>query len=285
VKPPATSLASRAPSAPVELVNDNPPALPIERQLEAHWSQAAHWVNAIKLFEVSRLAAQVMAGFELIQLHEHYAVKAGRPKKEFFHGERIEWSDVVKERLGISESSAWRWMEMAKAARPRLKKLGAGFGELIELMLTNPGAVQPDQLETVRGAVAKLTDGYTQLEFMEEMGLVKLSRSGATGGARTKTKADDAEKSPAELQAEAEANAGDFYRLNLPLFHDQLIKYSSWRYLPTTSENPEAVTLPMLHEILRDAAATIGTHLEARKKEALAAHRRTAARIEHTVES
>ena len=284
MKPPATSLASRAPSAPVELVNDNPPALPVERQLEAHWSQAAHWVNAIKLFEVSRLAAQVLAGFELIQLHEHYAVKRGGDRRSKPHDAALNWETIVKERLGVSPDTAWRWMEMAKAARPRLKKLGAGFGELIELMLTNPGAVQPDQLETVRGAVAKLTDGYTQLEFMEEMGLVKLSRSGATGGARTKSKADDAEKSPAELQAEAEANAGDFYRLNLPLFHDQLIKYSSWRYLPTTTENPEAVTLPMLHEILRDAAATIGAHLEARKKEELAAHRRTAARTEHVVE-
>jgi hypothetical protein len=281
----SSNLARKTPAIAVELVNDNAPALPIERQLEAHWSQAEHWLKAIKLMEVGRLAAQVMAGFELIQLHAHYSVKRGGDRRSNPHGVGLVWETVVRERLDISDQTAWRWMEMAKAARPRLKKLGAGFGEIVELMLTNPAAVTASQQETVKGAVAKLTDGYTQMEFMEELGLIKASKSGATGGARIRGKADEAEKTEAEKQAEAEANAGDFYRLNLPLFHDQLIKYSSWRYLPTASDNPELITLPMLHEILRDAAQTIGTHLEARKKEALAAHRRTSARTEHTVES
>lgn len=186
------SLATKAPTATVELVTDHAPALSAEKQIEAHWHRAAQWTQAVKLYEISRLAAQVMAGFELLAVHEHYEKKQGRrTDRTSFQGETKFWEDVVDECLGISRATAWRWMEMAKAARPRLKKLGAGFGEIVELMLTNPTAVQPDQLETVKGAVAKLTDGYTQLEFMEELGLVKAAQGSKTkGGARTKLLAE-----------------------------------------------------------------------------------------------
>ena len=74
---------------------------------------------------------------------------------------------------------------MAEAARPRLKKLD-GWGDLVRDLIERPiTELSNEECETLAKAVAKLTDGRTQLDFMQELGLVKKPGNAALGGATT----------------------------------------------------------------------------------------------------
>lgn len=264
----ATTTITTATATDLEVVSDSP-ALPIEQALEAHWSRAERWLTAIKQLEVSRLAAQVMAGFELIHLHEHYRIKPGKRTDLMNLPHRVggSWEELVKERLSISDQTAWRWMEMAKAARPRLKKLGGeNVGALIELMLTNPAAVPAEQIEEVQAAVSKLTDGRSQVEFMAELGLVKAPQGSAAKGGRLEPKhAPVAELNPAEQEALTKQIAHDNYHRLVAHLDTELCQLHTWRYLPRTTmpAGEESVTLPMLLGVLKTAVSLIEKNLAA----------------------
>lgn len=96
------------------------------------------------------------------------------------------WEDFLKGSLGISADTAGRWIAMADAARPRLKRLD-GWAALITDLIDRPiSGLSDDEVGVLSKAVAKLTDGRTQLDFLAELGLVKKPGNpqlgGATGG-------------------------------------------------------------------------------------------------------
>lgn len=168
------------------------------------WAKARRLVEAATLFQRASLAAQILAGMELLTLHKRWGVKPGRPAK-LPHDAVIspgskphdvalipgKWADAVKQQLGISCDTASRWMEMAKAAKPRLAKADLDLGAILE---KNPGALTPAEQELLKKAVHKISDGRTQMEFLLECGAVKAPQgSGAKGGntRATLTSGDD----------------------------------------------------------------------------------------------
>ena len=160
------------------------------------WTKARRYVELTSLHLAASCAAQVMTGFELLTLHKFYGVRQGKRHDlgaNFFHDERS-WAAAVKAELGVSETTAWRWMEMAKVARKRLEKDGT---DLAALLAQPPSALTEGEREALKRAVHKITDGQTQSELMLEWGITKKPQgSGATGGAR-QSSADDADGEPA----------------------------------------------------------------------------------------
>jgi hypothetical protein len=174
------------------------------------WEGVRFWAQTAAKFERCSLVCQVMAGIELVALHQVKRVKAGNqgkgaslneqgasgkkfnsntmleldvPKDESFGGKR--WVDLVKEFAGVSEMTAWRWMEMARAVKPRLKKLGGD--ERLRTLLALPVAEwTADDQAVIEAAVHKVADGRTQLDFMMELGIAKKPMHGK-GGARENT--------------------------------------------------------------------------------------------------
>lgn len=158
-------------------------------------------------FARASLAMQVMAGFELGQIKaESPYTRGGRrtPKSnphdagltENAHNSAVlvkneqanpfegwpTWEGFLQGVLGISADTAGRWIAMAENARPRLKKLD-GWGSLVRDLMERPiAALNPDEVDVLARAVAKITDGRTQLDFLQELGIVKRPGNPKLGG-------------------------------------------------------------------------------------------------------
>ena len=150
------------------------------------WDGARHWLNTAKMFEQGKLFAQVMAGFEIIALQKAHGVVHGNNQHEGRTSQNgkstPDFESILKKETGLSQSTAYRFMSMAKAAAPRLKKLPAlrGFDPAAAAL----SAMTAPQAAAMATAVKKLTDGQTQQEFGEQLGLWKKPQgSGATGRA------------------------------------------------------------------------------------------------------
>jgi hypothetical protein len=163
-------------------------------QITGTWDGARQWISSAGLFEQGKLFCQVMAGFELVELHKRHGVVNGSNQHQMRvsqdgktsgirgSGEKLNWDEVLAKETNLSSSTAYRFMDMAKAAAPRLKKIVAlrGFDPLNKPMalLTAP------QKQALQAGVRKLTDGKTQRDFCEDQGLWKKPQgSGATGRA------------------------------------------------------------------------------------------------------
>lgn len=124
-----------------------------------------------------------MAGFELTELNKIYNRQGKRGDLTSFHSEtKLSWEEALKQQLGISKATAWRWMEMAKAARPRLAKSDLQLGSILQ---KHPGSLTPAEQELLKRTVHKISDGRTQMEFLLEEGMIKKPQgSAAKGGAK-----------------------------------------------------------------------------------------------------
>jgi hypothetical protein len=92
------------------------------------------------------------------------------------------WEGFLQGVLGISADTAGRWIAMAENARPRLKKLD-GWGSLVRDLIERPIAnLNPDEVDVLSRAVAKITDGRTQQDFLQELGIVKRPGNPKLGG-------------------------------------------------------------------------------------------------------
>jgi hypothetical protein len=127
---------------------------------------------------------QVLAGMEMIDLKGELGfVQGGKRGQKPHDAVFASWGEYVAAELGISDDTARRWMDMGKAIKPRLKKLG---GELERLPLALPQSEwKPEQHSLLEEAVKKMTDGETMASFMMELGLAK-KPAGSSGGKREK---------------------------------------------------------------------------------------------------
>ena len=167
------------------------------------WDGARHWLNTAKMFEQGKLFAQVMAGFEIIALQKAHGVVHGNNQHEGRTSQNgkstPDFESILKKETGLSQSTAYRFMSMAKAAAPRLKKLPAlrGFDPTANAL----SALTAPQAAAMATAVRKLTDGKTQQEFGEQLGLWKKkqwSTAASTPKADTTEGDTEAEAEPAE---------------------------------------------------------------------------------------
>jgi len=184
------------------------------------WAKARRYVEAATLFQRASLAAQIMAGFVLLDLFKGFRETRGGDHKssrylvenQKFHSETFDfhppvtvsekrelWEEAVKRELAISKVTAWRWMEMARAAKSRLTK---GDIDLAAILEKNPGAITPAEQELLKRAVHKISDARTQMEFLLECGVTKAPPAYHGGGGAHDTADDDGEppaKSAQEL--------------------------------------------------------------------------------------
>lgn len=166
------------------LITTNPKSLPISQAtVTADWAAVRNWLNGAGQFERAKLFCQVMAGFELLALKKVHGIKVGGDQKSGSNCNdcnSISWEEILHRETGMAQRTSYYFMQMAKAAAPRLKKLPI-------LNDFDPGAQPLSQLpapqkEALETAVKKLTDGQTQKEFGESLGLWKVPQgSGATG--------------------------------------------------------------------------------------------------------
>jgi hypothetical protein len=149
------------------------------------WQRAREYVRGASMAAKMTVAFQVLTGFELIALKKQAAVQHGGDRKSSAKDSHlITWEDLVKSELGIGKDTARTWMKMAEAIRPRLKKLGGSF-EALPMLELAPAQWNDEQRDTLAAAVKKATDGKTQLDFLEELGLAKKPQgSGGKGGAK-----------------------------------------------------------------------------------------------------
>lgn len=145
------------------------------------WESARQWHSAAGQFEQCKLYCQVMLGFELLALQKEHAQQGKRTDlgATIPHDGKKLFTDLIEQEMQFGCSSAYRFMDMAKAAASRLKKLP-------ELRDFNPIGVPlidwtPPQREALQSGVRKLTDGQTQKEFAEQLGLWKVPQ-GQNGG-------------------------------------------------------------------------------------------------------
>ena len=169
----------------------------LPNKITGTWNGARQWMSAASLMEQGKLFCQVMVGFELIELHKKHGVTHGDNQHDgrTSHDGKSTWDEILQSETGMSTSTAYRFMDMAKAAAPRLKKLPElrQFDPLAKplALLTAP------QKEALTTGVRKLTDGKTQKEFGEQLGLWKKppGNPDATGGeARKLTTAEQSDK-------------------------------------------------------------------------------------------
>lgn len=140
-----------------------------------------NWLAAAKKFETGKLFAQVMAGLELKALWKAADLKRGRPEKELSQLGTITDRDQIIAQVGLSKTQAYRLMEMAEAALPRLRKAPELAG--LDILATPIGNLEAGAASALEGAVRKLTEGRSQQDFFAEMGLYKKPSKGP-GGAR-----------------------------------------------------------------------------------------------------
>ena len=135
--------------------------------ITATWDGVRHWINAAKMFEQGKLFSQVMTGFELLALHKASNIQRGGDRANPQIGALLTWEEILQKETGLADSTARRYMDMAKAAAPRLKKLPAlkNFDPFSQPM----SLLAAPQREAMATAVKKLTDGKSQADFFNEL--------------------------------------------------------------------------------------------------------------------
>ncbi|TXH19266.1 MAG: hypothetical protein E6R03_00880 [Hyphomicrobiaceae bacterium] len=178
------------------------------------WDQARKFLQASQQFEKFKLFSQAMAGIELRIIQKREGMGHGGKKE----GQET-FAQLVQRELGISDRHARRLMEMGDAIKKKLKRLPGLTGFSIgDISIDQLG---DDQAKALSNAVKKLTDGKTQTELMEELGVYKSSKGGA-GGARDKGEGHGVES---ELELQKEIAARDFAHI------DQLLRAYAAKFI------------------------------------------------------
>lgn len=245
----------------------------------ASWEQVKYWADLAGKFQQASVAAQVMAGFGLLELRKKFGVAPGRrsdlrgttsphdaerldqPEADLSsENPDLNWPERVEKYAGISDDTARRWMLMADGIKARWKKL-APQARLKELMAVPPTQWNVEDTKLVTDSLHKVADGSTQLEFMRELGLAKLKQGGSgrePGCDNTKKKLTLSEQAELlKLQAREDWFAADqglaVYRAKftilpdheveaqIPILERALKARREWLKLPLTSRNAQAI--------------------------------------------
>jgi hypothetical protein len=241
---------------------------PAANPLAARWAKAKRFIEAATLFQRASLAGQIMAGLELIELHKAYDVQRGGDHRSKFHGETlITWDAALEKEVGISRTTAWRWMEMGRAARPRLAKSDLELGAILE---KNPGALTGPEQELLKKAVHKISDGKTQLEFMLEAGVTKAAQGSAAKGGKLNP-AGTATGTALTVQQTADAaqiTARKWYQEEVFFWRENFVKQRSYRHLPDTATADGELTLGQFKQLLADTLVAVEAEETNRKAHA-----------------
>lgn len=173
------------------------PASPASPALSDDFAKAKEYWLGAKLAAGQSAALMVLMGAELERLHKAHGVQRGGDRRgSNSQPVSLKWADLVKEHVGCSEMQAWRAREMFKASKKRVPLLN---GE--ELLSTPIAKLPAKRQEELFHAVAKVTDGKSQAEFLRELGIAKKEQGSAAKGGKTM-------KAAKETAASADAGEG-----------------------------------------------------------------------------
>jgi hypothetical protein len=147
------------------------------------WATAKHYARMAEGGTQLVIVAQIMCGFELIELQKRCGIKKG--SRTDLPNHSVSWPELVKQQIGRSDDTARNWMNMAKAVAPRLKKLD-GPWEAPALLALPPSEWPEGAHEAISKTLKNVCDGDTQADWMAELGLIKKGdgRSKNPGGYR-----------------------------------------------------------------------------------------------------
>jgi len=128
------------------------------------------WAGA-RLCEELKTYFQMMTGLELLALQSLHSDAGKRRDLTSSHDGKRLFGDLIEDHLPFSKSTAYRLMEIATAAVPRLRN----NPELKDFdpIKTPMSELTEAKREALSETVKKLTDGKTQLELGLEWGLHK----------------------------------------------------------------------------------------------------------------
>ena len=150
--------------------------------VQPSWERARQILERIKLHLRLSIAEQAMLGFELLDLKTKLGFMGSGRRKE--KGQDVSfktWEQLVKAEMEISDKTADRMIETYHAAKARLKKLG-GQPKILAILDKPASDLTAVERQTVQALVAKITDGATQKELLEELKLVKIFDHNGIGG-------------------------------------------------------------------------------------------------------
>jgi hypothetical protein len=218
----------------------------------ATWDTVKFWADTAAKLGHAFTAAQVMAGFALIELRKAHGNQGKRtdivpidaskmsdkdfkkvldkvaptdgPATSPSNLEKLNWPDAVKKHAGVSDETARTWIKMAEGVRAKWKKL-APQEQLKQLMSVPPGDWTEKETKLVCESVQKATDGMSQTEFLRELGIAKKAPGNlnAKGGSKKKlSMSEEVElrKRQAAAQWDAISRMLDAYRDKFVLLSD-----------------------------------------------------------------
>lgn len=177
----------------------------LQGKLNEKWQEVKAWAADAAKFQHASLACQVMAGFSLNELREHYGSQQGKRSDLTSPNDsaKLGFQELVREKCGISDDTARNWMKMAEGVKSLWKKLPAR-DRLKALMSLPPSQWTEDDSKLIADATHKITDGRTQLEFMWELGCAKKpsGNPNASGKGSRKLTAEEQRLKAVELALE-----------------------------------------------------------------------------------
>ena len=194
----------------------------VQERLNEKWAEVRQWVNDSAKFQHASLCCQVMAGFILDELREHYGITQGKRTDLNFPNDSGSWPELCKTYIGKTDDTARKWIDMSRGVKSLWKKLPARE-KLKALMSVPPSKWTEDDSKLIADATHKITDGRTQLEFMMDLGCCKKP----SGNPNPKDGGDRKPKTTAEQREAAVAIAfensgwmGKAVTANLKTFFD-----------------------------------------------------------------
>lgn len=164
---------------PVTLATlDRLPALPAAPEDE--WENARRYSQMAEGFSQATVVAQVMCGFELIELQRRTCATRGGDRSKP-NDSVLPWPKLVKEKINRSDDTARNWMNMARAVQPKLRKLD-GPWQAPTLLALPPSEWPEEARASVEKTLKGICEGQTQADFMRELGLAKRPQGSAVKG-------------------------------------------------------------------------------------------------------
>lgn len=244
------------------VVDNNPEVQHPEKDI---WARAKQYSSAAKHFARASVACQVMLGFELTAIKKELGfVQGGKRGKSKTENASVfkTWEEHTKAELGITDRTARTYINMAEAAKRRLKSCYNHL-PLLEKPVTE---FNDQQLELLTKAVNKITDGQTQSQFLVDCGIAKAPQGSAAKGGNL-----GGEEEKEEKQEEPTMEQFAFMLFASPV-NDLCTLRSNPEYkrslhaLPVTSTDEEAVTLSQLEQQTESFLADIREAKEAALK-------------------
>jgi hypothetical protein len=127
------------------------------------WERARYWVDISKQFESRQIIAQIMAGFELLALHDEQGIKPGT--NNLSHGGKGLFKSFMESKLEVTSSTAYRWMGMAKKLSGVTGK-GPDAAKVREVLDRPIKEWSKENTDLIFHYVEKLTAGKTQKELL-----------------------------------------------------------------------------------------------------------------------